>query len=56
MGAGVLGEAAEKLLSYFAGSQDAKSSKHLLKKDEIPLLNFSVLFKGVFEEIKNIIR
>lgn len=52
----MLGGAAEKLLSYFADSQDAKSIKHLLKKDEIPLPDFSALFRCVFEQIKNMRR
>lgn len=52
----MLGGAAEKLLSYFANSQDAKSIKHLLKKDEIPLLDFRALLRCVFEQIKNIIK
>lgn len=37
-------------------SQDAKSIKHLLKKDEIPLLDFRALLRCVFEQIKNIIK
>lgn len=52
----MLGGAAEKLLSYFGNSQDTKSIKHLLKKNEIPLLGFRALFKCAFEQIKNIIK
>lgn len=52
----MLGGAAEKLLSYFANSQDAKSIKYLLKKDEMPLLDFRALIRCAFEQIKNIIK